>query len=704
MKVRNFKLKISWILLVSIIIISLYPKKISSWNQEQSTSADDYQHMYFTTHQWLAYEAIKLEPTQSKMAWLTSNLHAFWLGVEAPYNELTASFYGLDDPIYGDINELILFLDGSGTIVTNDSLADRAQEEYDKLITELAKNDTDYQDAAFYAGTMSHYISQAGIWATLWNETLWGSLDTYVWNTFENQIDYSLSADYYHDEKSSWLHDNFTLTPNMLSPVDAYNATVNLAKTIHPYAESLGNDFDEFSWYSVYDWSASYFDKVEFCLNASVEAIYASLKHAMEAVDLKYITIAEIDYSYDNTTHSLEIYEFNVNYTDSYGTFNLNDSTATQAEFGLLEDTDLSYEEAGVIKALQYNAMSNKWYQEKCLLNGTTPMTDYKIYCQFKLNGSALTKGYSNSTFSVDYYDFIIDDFEVLYDLTSRKLSISNVQCYIPDLVNINYIEPNETTSANWFLYQKGVGSSISNTSGVPKYDTEGKVVYGNLTYNGMYWTSFDNDIGLVYTPSEVDLYVIIRFTLVIPTGYLYEDNFGGWIFRPYAQKIDDYVFETSDHIATITIASDPILDTAFMTVSLSEITAYVDYNNTVLDYYEIREKEVYGSDIREARWKIFSSEGIASQLTGDLQWDDFNDWWYINDIQVGNLPDGVYKIGVKFTTMNIDFTSAAWEFSSEFTIKTSETPIYIYLLPMAFLIGFIAIPAIIFAIVRKRL
>ncbi|MHA1186739.1 MAG: hypothetical protein ACTSSK_07675 [Candidatus Heimdallarchaeota archaeon] len=110
-----------------------------------------------------------------------------------------------------------------------------------------------------------------------------------------------------------------------------------------------------------------------------------------------------------------------------------------------------------------------------------------------------------------------------------------------------------------------------------------------------------------------------------------------------------------------------------------SNITAVTDYQNVVLDEYEVREKEVYGEDIRQARWKVFLWDGIASHLTGNLIWNEADQYWFADNISVDDLPDNNYYISAKITNMNINFTVSPWG------------PAY-WILPEFFMAGFVVL------------
>jgi len=243
------KLSLFVVLLIAVIGLSTGFQPTENWYAEDSTPTFFYQR--FSTQQWLAMEALQALP-DARIAWINRNLMAFWQGVEAPNNGLAALEVGLNENDYGDIETEALYLDVSGITVTNDSLAVRASEEYDKLVAELGKVNSNYTLAAFYAGALSHYVSQAGYWVTIWDETLWGQYDSDNRTMFDLAIEFSLSEtrlpyNLTSDDcfrlrgLSDYDHRYISLTPAKQTPRDAYNATIDLAKGIHPYAHSLGS-------------------------------------------------------------------------------------------------------------------------------------------------------------------------------------------------------------------------------------------------------------------------------------------------------------------------------------------------------------------------------------------------------------------------------------------------------------------------------
>ncbi|MHA1435343.1 MAG: hypothetical protein ACTSO7_15990 [Candidatus Heimdallarchaeota archaeon] len=181
---------------------------------------------------------------------------------------------------------------------------------------------------------------------------------------------------------------------------------------------------------------------------------------------------------------------------------------------------------------------------------------------------------------------------------------------------------------------------------------------------------------------------------LIIPVGYYKPQLLGDPIFKPYAQQQGTNYFRTRDHQVTI---SRPVIEFDSETLSLEvwNITAVTDYQNIFLDEYEVREKEIFGEDIRQARWKIFLWDGISTALTGNLTWNDANQYWFVANISLADLPANSYYISALITNMNINFTVSPWGPASEnFIIEGPETSFY-YMTIVYVLIGALGIPLI---------
>ncbi|MHA1435288.1 MAG: hypothetical protein ACTSO7_15710, partial [Candidatus Heimdallarchaeota archaeon] len=119
-------------IIICLTIVTMLPSSVLGWQSNESRSEDQlFYRPKFSTTQWLSYEAVEVFPI-AKTQWITDNMLFFIHGVEAPF-AVNASHMIADSLDYGDDNDsYVLYLDGAGTSVTNDSLAVRAQEEYVK--------------------------------------------------------------------------------------------------------------------------------------------------------------------------------------------------------------------------------------------------------------------------------------------------------------------------------------------------------------------------------------------------------------------------------------------------------------------------------------------------------------------------------------------------------------------------------------------
>lgn len=684
--------------LMLLVSVPLIPAYVMGWKQRSSALLTT---PNFTTHQWLAQEALKLAPSNSMFQWITNHQLAFWLGVEAAYNSLAAAEY--DDGYatnYGNINSLYLYLDVTGTIVTEGNLSARAQEEYEKLVIELSADEPNEEQAAFYAGAMSHYVSQAGFWGAIWNSTLWGTLNVENLNSFENYIDNTLDASYFDQSSSQWKSTFYTLSPTVITPIDAENGTINLAKSIHSIAQSLGDDFDVDSL-SVEDWTTTYNNNVIDCLTSSVEVIYAVLKHAMDAADLRFITIPNPEYEMNVANGHMTIPEFSVTYTNVTGTYALTESLATIAEYRIIINPEGSATLQPERTSLKFNVSSGKWYHDYHFVYGLATNehpVNHTIVYTFQMVRSVLTwSNYSDNYFAISFFPVVFNNFLTVYNPIERTLVVSNIQVSIPAIPELGFIDPSDTSVARWFLYQKGEGTQTSEPIGQEARTTEGDYINGSLIFDPATesWYSETVDIGLIFTPVKVQYYVIVRFGIEgVPTGYLRQSTYGT-VFVPFAQKSDDNWFGTRDHQITIT---KPEIDynKETQTISIYNIRAWSDYKNTTLDYYEIYGKSVHGDDKRTARWTVFLYDGIASALTktgtNKLQWDGINEYWFTEDIDVSALPDNYYYVSSRFVTMNVNATTSPWGPTSDMFQIIKPIPVVYYILPEIFLIGFLVL------------
>ncbi|MHA1630182.1 MAG: hypothetical protein ACTSWT_11520 [Candidatus Heimdallarchaeota archaeon] len=690
----------------------------SAWTSESSSDWSLFTSPCFSTTQWLSWEAIKLFP-DAKVSWITENLYAFWHGVEAPYNNKASISYGFNSSTdYGDIDSLKIGLDLSGTNVIYAGLATRAQEEYNKLVLELAKEDTDYRMAAFFAGTMSHYIGQAGTWYAIWNATEWGGhysndeeLFTQKVLTFENAIERGVSKHYFippafnyrYSNMSVYYNEYFTVTANnTVAPQNAYNASIALAKQVYPFAENLLVDLNDSILYAD-QWESSYKDRVLFCLNCSVEAIYAALAFAMETVNWTFLSLPTPQFSYNDSTNYLTIPEFTVSFTNTTGSYLLDDSLATKAEAWFIVRDKETNEPKTLSKfslELSFNTTTKKWFYHS-LAYGATAERNQSIIYHFDMNCAAPTwSNVSADYFRVYYYNTTISGLQYFYNTEERTLDVFNIALYCHDLPEIGEVLPEEVDTAMWHLYEGF--EDLYHTGGLigfPKKNTEGKLVQGKLHWDTQkhYWYDNNTDIGLVQTRHDAVLYVVVRFNLTIPVGYYKTSAIGGGepVFYPYVQQSGEQYFVTRSHQITITkptIAFDPDR----LLVNVTNIKAWSDYNNTELDYWEMVEKPIPPGleDSRSARWGIFLYDGIPTDLSGFLLWDEINRCWYANNIDVSSLLENRYYITAKFKTLNTNETTNLWGPASEFfQIGIDKRLFQLYLIPVYLFTGAVILP-----------
>ncbi|MBD3192422.1 MAG: hypothetical protein GF308_17415 [Candidatus Heimdallarchaeota archaeon] len=694
MKFKRISLAFILIVLVSFPLV---PRYISGWKQETS---NDLTRPNFSTTQWLGYEAVSGITPEAKMTWITENLLSFWLGVEAPHNSEAASGYVNDTSIYGDVEDLVLYLDASGTTVTNSSLADRAQEEYDKLIMELGKEDADLTRAAFHAGAMAHYVSQAGVWGALWDESLWGTLNTTIFALFENQIDDGCVGNHLLSDQSSWRNEYFEITVNATTPMTAEEATIDLAEKVFPLAQALGNNFNT-SATSVEDWSEPYRADVGYCLNRSVEAIINALEQAMTDVNWKYLSVPTPTVNYSNETGEIAIPELKVNYTDNNGTQPLTDALATNAEFYyVVHPTDFygNYQtpyrtDAGA--NLTYSSANETWYFSEEFVPGLTARTDHSIVLFFQMTGSAEFYSERSEMFYVNYFFINVTKPSISYNSKDRTLDVKNIRVNIPDFPELGSIDPSEANLHHWYLYTRGEGTSLTEETGVRAYNTWGDQINGQLEYNESdeTWYSIDNDIGWVFTQTLQVYFVVVRFNVSgIPIGFFKQSIGGSQRFYTFVENASS-TFTTRDHQITI---SKPKLEynQETQTVRIWDVTAHTDYKNLTLDYEMIEGREIWDQleDKRMARWKIFLYDGIASSRYGDLEWDPVNEWWFAEDIYVGTFPDNNYYIACKIVNLNVNVTTSPYGPPSDYFHISRPIPIVYWILPEIFLAGFVVL------------
>jgi len=667
---RDFRI-IRFYILLSLIVVVI-PQNSNSWFAEITENPQLATNPFFSTHQWLAIEAIKLFP-DAQVQWITNNYLSFWHGIEAALNKEASIQHGLDNIDYGDINSYVLYLDTLGSSVTNDSLALRAAEEYNKLVLELKETNANYSLASFYAGALSHYILQAGVWGAIWDETLWGSLSQENWTNFELAIERGNAISSLPQIEINFRFLNFTniknnyfdLTPVIVGAEDAYNATINLAKNIHPIAQGLGDNFND-SVLHADQWTSSYHDDVETCLEHSIEAVYSSIKAAITEANLQYISLPEPSFNYYETNGQLEISEFEVTFSDNSSTYILSEENTTKAEFYYLyfNQSSLIISMSDENNQFVYNNVSEKWFYPKSLTKGLAFNTTHSlIYCFQTTKSSYIWSNLTAETFHLSFFNMSFPDFHYEYVQETFSVNITDATPTLENNPGYEIVNDTNVNLAEWILYYGARDSQYPNyIFGVPVIDTQGNPVQGQLKFDNQTktWSATNVDIGWVYTSEFIDCIVVVKFNLSnLPIGTERVTPYSIYYYN-YARHVGGLLFKTRNHILT---SSKPLIHyfKKSNTLGASGITAVQDYQNIQLNYHQIYEKEVYSNDQRQAKWQLFYFDGAETVYTGDLEWDNNTNTWFIGEFDVSPLSGHEYYFRCRFRTMNSEPSTVFW-------------------------------------------
>ena len=248
--------------------------QVSAWSNGGYT--DEGNIPVFGTHDWIALQAVDLVPLEESW-WLLENLDSYLLGTELPDNS------GLPQG-YGDTGLHHVYYNSEGVLI-DDSAANRAQEEYTKALE--AFDDGNYELASLYLGSMSHYISDLGVFGhVMGSGTEWG--------TELHHSDYESSSDTRMDE---YPEDDFTIyiVGDSLDLTTAYDGAVNVAyDTTFDLDGSLSCTWMDTN----YDWGNTVFvdragESVNLCVNTVADVIHSFYTAADPA-----ITLASFDFYY----------------------------------------------------------------------------------------------------------------------------------------------------------------------------------------------------------------------------------------------------------------------------------------------------------------------------------------------------------------------------------------------------------------------
>jgi len=182
------------ILFFAIFLLVLSTRFVVSWSNGGNTN--DPNNPKYGTHDWIAKTAVSFLPTNERK-WITDNMVAFLIGTEAPDNSTVAEYY-TNKHGYGDKSHHHNYYNVNHTQALDDSASKKAQEEYDKSLQAL--NSGNYRMAAFYAGTMTHYIADLSVWAHVrGKDSPHGSEKSEAHSDYETKINNTIKAKYYND-------------------------------------------------------------------------------------------------------------------------------------------------------------------------------------------------------------------------------------------------------------------------------------------------------------------------------------------------------------------------------------------------------------------------------------------------------------------------------------------------------------------------
>lgn len=379
------------------------------------------------------------------------------------------------------------------------------------------------------------------------------------------------------------------------------------------------------------------------------------------ASSITNITLPEPNFDYNNDTNYLSIPEFAVTFTNDTGTFLLNETEAVFAKFYLVyrqinDDVELD----PIISTYAFNLThsNGKWSFPSTFITGLAANTNHSLVYFFKMSNSENTwSNISSERFYINLFPIDITGLSITYDWNTRLLDVEDVLVTCPTYSDIGIVNDSNTNLAKWIMYMRAVGGEVM----VPVIDTQGTYMTGNLSYNDLTdtWFSLNNDIGWVFTPSNVEYVVVVRFNLTdLPSGF-FKPPYG---FIPYVQAVSATAFLTRPHVITVSKPSI-VYDEQAKTISVFNVTAYTDHHNIVLDYYQMIEKDIFGEDTRIRIIYICPPHdtgwGEEIESAGPLLWNETMQWWYKNDIDVSHLHGGEYWMCAKFANEVTNYTTA---------------------------------------------
>ncbi len=199
-------IKLGVILITLLLLIMTMPTNSNAWSN--GGYSDDPNNPDYGTHDWIAQHALDFLPAGEKQ-YILDNINTYLYATELP-----------DNPSgYGDNTKHHVYYYSDGSLQDNVSGV-RAEEEYQKAFGHI--QDEDYENAAKFSGTMTHYISDLAVFGHVMGaNTDWGS-----------ETHHSDYENYVRDRTTSYTStefDKYLSFDGELANISAYQATLDLA-------------------------------------------------------------------------------------------------------------------------------------------------------------------------------------------------------------------------------------------------------------------------------------------------------------------------------------------------------------------------------------------------------------------------------------------------------------------------------------------
>ena len=250
-----------------VVPVVLLPSVARPWSNGGPTAPDDYDDPNYGTHDWIAQHAYMLLPGAERV-WIVNHIDAYLLGTEAPDFE---TLHYEDYPSYGDQwlhhnyydEGCWMILDG------HDCACLRAKDEYGKADSCLSLGDE--EGGAYYAGAMTHYISDVGVFGHVM-----GAASRHPEEVHHEDYEYEANwrTNRYND---GYFEDHIVF--DGWDDLTAYRLSFEVGMVTDCGDTATGGETMDCRWMDDnYDWDdPRFFDSVGASLNRSVNAVADAL-------------------------------------------------------------------------------------------------------------------------------------------------------------------------------------------------------------------------------------------------------------------------------------------------------------------------------------------------------------------------------------------------------------------------------------------